>query len=297
MNKATLKENRKHGDPVYPVSTYDIHVASDEPLLDLHWHDELELLLVTEGQAVFRVDVHDYEVKAGEAIFVNSGELHSGYVAGSSACSFEAVVFHAELLGGGAIDIVHDQYIQPLMRKNYTVPVHITGQTGEGRDILGMLNSLFAVNRSKSPVYELTTKGLLCLILSKLLLLGVPGDLGKKARTGSYRIDRLKKVIQYIEQHYPEPILLKELAGQVSMSEAYFCRFFKNITTKSPVSYINDYRVQQAALLLRQTDKKVMEVALDVGFNNLSYFNTMFKQRFGCTPVTYRKREQDTEPL
>ncbi|WP_199614200.1 AraC family transcriptional regulator [Paenibacillus alkalitolerans] len=291
MNKATLKENRIHGDPVYPVSVYPITCPPEEPLLDLHWHDELEFLLVTEGKALFRVDVSNYEVQAGEAIFVNAGELHSGYVVGEKPCSFLAVVFHPDLLGAGSVDIVQDRYIQPLVQHKYNVPVHITRNTEPERDVLSMLYQLFDANQNKQNAHELTTKGLLYLSLSKLLMLGKPVQRESKLGAGNHNIDRLKTIVEYIENRYSEQIQLQDLAGLASMSESYFCRFFKKITTKSPIEYINQYRVQQAAFMLKKSDKKIMEIALDVGFNNVSYFNTVFKQRFGCTPAAYRKRD------
>ncbi|MFC4103979.1 AraC family transcriptional regulator [Paenibacillus xanthanilyticus] len=297
MDRATLKESRVHGHALYPLSIYPIDCPPDQPLLDLHWHDELELLLVTSGKAVFRVDVTDYEVHAGEAIFVASGDLHSGYVKGESACAFVAVVFHPDLLGGGTIDLTQEQYIQPIVRKKWSVPVHLTREDPLAADVLGMMEQLIALNTDRPPVYELTTRGLLLMIMAKLYRLGTPAT-GERNRPQSddYRTERLKIVLHYIHEHYAEPVKLGDLAAQVAMSEAYFCRFFKSITAKSPLEYVNQYRVRQAALLLRETDKKTMEIALDVGFNNLSYFIGVFKQHYGMTPVAYRKRQQVREP-
>ncbi len=292
MNKALLKEERKHGDPAYPVSVYHITCPPEEPLLDLHWHDELEFLLVTEGQAVFRVEMADYTVRAGEAIFVNSGELHSGYVLGDAPCSFAAVVFHADLLGKGMIDRLHDQYILPLLQRNIRPPVHLHAAYNSGHaGLLSQLSLLFESNRKRELGYELSTKGLLYLAIVNLLQSADPVQHDQRGDSGQLRTDRLKAAVEYIEQHYTEQIQLRELAELVSMSESYFCRYFKRITTKSPIEYINHYRIQQAAAMLRHTDKKIMDVALDVGFNNLSYFNVVFKQRFSCSPAAYRKRE------
>jgi AraC-like DNA-binding protein len=105
-------------------------------------------------------------------------------------------------------------------------------------------------------------------------------------------MNRLKRVIGSIEERFDESITLGELAGLAQMSESYFCRFFKRITTKTPIEYINAYRIQRAALMLRQPDRKIMEIAMDVGFNNLNYFNTVFRKRYGCTPSEYRRRAQ-----
>jgi len=152
-----------------------------------------------------------------------------------------------------------------------------------------LLEQIIKANRNLQLASELAIKGNLYCIASLLLNLGGP-TIRSKQEQESYRMDRLKSVIEFIEQNYSEPISLQQLASHARMSESYFCRFFKKVTTKSPIEYMNSYRVQLAANRLRQSDAKIMEVALDVGFNSLSYFNTVFRQRFGCTPSDYRKR-------
>lgn len=289
MNKSTLKEERRHGTPVYPVSLYEITCSPDHPLLDLHWHDELEFLLVTEGRASFRVDANDYELNAGEAIFVNSGLLHSGSVVGDEPCSFVAVVFHPSLFGNGSIDYLFDQYIVPIIQETLRLPVHLRRRSEPETELLDTLYRMAKANRDKRLASEMEIKGLLFYCLSRMLVLSEPTS-GPRREQDGYRIERLKAVIAHIERHYAEPITLQQLAGIACMSESYFCRFFKKITTKSPVEYMNGYRVQQAAARLRSTDDKMMEIALDVGFNSLSYFNVVFRGRYGCTPSEYRKR-------
>ncbi|WP_309120972.1 AraC family transcriptional regulator [Paenibacillus sp.] len=285
MNKATLKENRVHGEPVYPVSTYRFSCGPEEPLMDLHWHDELEFLLLVEGAAAFRVDTTDFELRAGEAMFVNSGELHSGRVLGDEPVTFLAVVFGADLFGD-VREKVYDRYIFPLVQRNYVVPTKIGRETAAERDIARLLRELFEANESEAPMRELTTKGLLHLCVSKLLALG--GE-HRRDEPADGRIERLKTVIEYIEARCEETIALRDLAGLAGMSESYFCRFFKKITAKTPVEYVNSVRIQRAAELLRRTDRKIMTIALEVGFSNLNHFNGEFKRRFGCTPSDYRK--------
>ncbi|HEX7057735.1 MAG TPA: AraC family transcriptional regulator [Bacilli bacterium] len=290
MRKSLLKERRTHGTPQYPVSIYAIDCPASEPLLDLHWHEELEFLLVTEGEAVFRVDLRDYALKAGEAIFVNSGMLHSGQVRGTKACSFKAVVFHPQLFNSSAIDAAFEKYILPIIRKERLAPVHLSADTVSGAELLDLLGAIFTANANAAPACELITKGLLHLAMGKLFQLGKPSGRSAHAPALSGKLDRLKNVLTYIENHFQEPIRLRDLAAIVSMSEAHFCRFFKEITNKTPIEFINRHRVQQAARLLQETNLKITSVALDVGYNNPSYFINMFKRFYGCTPHDYRRR-------
>ncbi|WP_168121169.1 AraC family transcriptional regulator [Paenibacillus sp. HB172176] len=288
MNKDLLKENRVHGSLSYPLSFYAITCPADTPLLDLHWHEELELLLLTEGKARFRVDSAEYDLAAGEAIFINTGELHAGEKLGEQPCSFVAIVLHPQMFKSSAVDLIHDQYIIPLLQKKYQVPVHLNGERGS--EVTGLLRELIALNEEKPPAFELLAKGLLSIAIAKLLQLGEPAEQANKADAGTYNIERLKTVLTYIEAHYKEPIALAQLAKLLAMSESYFCRFFKSMTKESPVAYMNAYRLQKAAYLLLTSNKNVMEVALDTGFKHMSYFNTVFKQRYGCSPSAYRSK-------
>jgi AraC-like DNA-binding protein/quercetin dioxygenase-like cupin family protein len=289
MDRALLKEARRHGSPAFPVRMYHFQCPPDQPLLDLHWHEELEFFMVTKGRAVLRVGAEDYEVSAGDAVFVASGELHSGSVAGKDAVAFSAAVFHADLLSGSAPDELRQRYILPLLERKYEVPVLLDRRNGDSAALLDMLKQLFEIDRMRPFGYELAVRGMLQTCVSLLLRMASRPEPARRAGSAQ-RTARIKEALEYIERHYAEPIRLAELASAVSMSEAYFCRFFKRITASTPVEYINLYRVRQAAILLRTTDMKIMEIALEVGFRNLGYFNAVFRQRFGCTPTEYRQR-------
>ncbi|MDD9268993.1 helix-turn-helix domain-containing protein [Paenibacillus sp. GCM10023248] len=292
MQQAHLKEDRVHGDPLYPIRVYEIHCQPGEELLELHWHDELEFLMLTQGSAVFRVSMDEYELKAGEAIFVNAGQLHSGLIAGDEACSFKAVVFHADMLGGERFDLVWEKYIHPLIQQKYGIPVHIRNRLSEERELLELLQQVFDLNLNERPLYELSTKAHLHMLIAKLLTLGGPSLTVQSPPVNPTHIDRIKRIIEYIQANYSLPIRLEELAALVSFSESYFCRYFKGFTGKSPLEYLNQVRAQRAASLLKDTDKKITEISLDVGFNTLSYFIGVFKAHFGYTPSEYRKRER-----
>lgn len=289
MQQAHLKEDRIHGDPLYPIRVYEICCQPGEELLELHWHDELELLMLTKGKAVFRVSMDDYELEAGNAIFVNAGQLHSGYIASDEECCFTAVVFHPDIVGGGRFDLVREKYITPLIQQKYVIPALIPRDSAEETELLELLQQVFDLNLNEKPLYELYTKGLLQLIISKLIMLGGPAFRELPPAVSPTHIDRLKLIIEYIQSNYSGSIRLEDLASLVSFSESYFCRYFKNFTGKSPLGYLNQVRAQRAAFLLKDTDKKITEISLDVGFNTLSYFIGVFKAHFGCTPSEYRR--------
>ena len=80
------------------------------------------------------------------------------------------------------------------------------------------------------------------------------------------------------------------LSGDVvNMSETGLSRLFRSITGLSCIDYVIEYRLTKARGLLRTTDKPIIEIAFDTGFNNISYFNRTFKKHFHQTPTEFRK--------
>ena len=82
---------------------------------------------------------------------------------------------------------------------------------------------------------------------------------------------------------------MQDLASQVNMNDQYFCRFFKRSIGKTPIDYINDYRLNKVIRLLETGDAPVTEICLECGFNNMGNFQRLFKRKTGITPLQYRK--------
>ncbi|NHN31810.1 AraC family transcriptional regulator [Paenibacillus agricola] len=291
----TLKENRIHGHPMYPVSVYQLECAAGEPILECHWHEELEFIKVTSGKATFQVGADRYEVSEGQAIFIQSGDIHAGYPIELEipvSCSYDALVFRADFLASSMYDAVQEQFLDPLLQRQLAPPVHLTGAADWEQAVLSLLGEIIRSNVEAAPLHELTTKAQLYLIFSQLF----GHAAGQAPHSGAYanreKAGRLKTVLHYIHEHYQEPIRLKELAIQANMSEGHFCRFFRDMMRKSPIDYVNRYRTQQAAKQLEQSDQQIAAIALDAGFDNISYFISVFKQHTGHTPSYYRKKRQ-----
>lgn len=106
------------------------------------------------------------------------------------------------------------------------------------------------------------------------------------------RVEELKTILTYIKENYKEKIYIHDLAEQVNMNAQYFCRFFKKSIGRSPMEYINDYRLKQSIKLLEETDLAVTEVCLECGYNNLGNFMRAFKNYTGTTPLKYRRQSQ-----
>lgn len=104
------------------------------------------------------------------------------------------------------------------------------------------------------------------------------GDLGEKA-------------VAYVEEHFREPITLKDVAGACYVNAAYLGRCFQKTTGTSFRQYLTNLRMEEAKRLLMRTDKKVYEIAEEAGFGESKYFVMKFTESMGCTPAEYRKQD------
>lgn len=284
-----LKEDREHGDIMFPLAAYWIELPAGAHVLDTHWHEEAEFFLLLEGEILFQVDTDYFPLHPGEAVFIESGDIHAAYVLKETPCRFCALVFHPVLLASAQYDTIQQTVILPLQEKRQSFPRHITSSVPWQGELLQHLERMMEAYDHKMPGFESFMKGTLLIMLSQIALPGRSVNHSQSEGADTTKIDRLKKVILYIQDNYQEPIRTRDLSELIPMSEGQFCRFFKSMTRKTPVDYINSYRVRQAAALLQQSDRKISDIAMDVGFDNVSYFIKVFRKAMKCSPSEFRK--------
>ena len=142
----------------------------------------------------------------------------------------------------------------------------------------------------EQPGYEFITTGLLWqfigIILQKRLYTAPHTNENKTTK----RAQQMKNVLRRIRKDYAKPLTLEDLAAETTMAPKYFCRVFHQITGRTPINYLNYYRVECAAELLRSTDDSITEIAFACGFNDSCYFSKTFFRYKGVNPKEYRRK-------
>jgi AraC-like DNA-binding protein len=98
------------------------------------------------------------------------------------------------------------------------------------------------------------------------------------------------RAVDYIKANYHKRLTLHEISHYAGMSKYHFCRTFKTLTAHTVINYINSLRIKKAKEFLEESVLSITEISLQVGFNTISHFNTVFKRMVGITPSTYRKK-------
>lgn len=103
--------------------------------------------------------------------------------------------------------------------------------------------------------------------------------------------ERMKRMLEFIQENYGEALTAPQIAAAASLSVSECLRCFKNTIGMTPGRYLNQYRLQAAAGLLRETGGRISDIALACGFQETSYFARVFRESMGVTPSEYRKKE------
>ena len=281
---AALYENKQHGEKWFPFDIYPCTIPKDFPQVALHWQNSMELVFVKKGTGMVYVDLDPFTARAGDIFVFVPGMLHSLSQYPGEAMEYENIIFDVELLGGSS-DLCYQRYLLPLQSGRLPLPSRLAPGHPCYDIALEHLRRLEKVNRERMLGYELQVKGLLLSLLSLLVSQsdGVPPSDNTDTR-------RLKTILQYVTMHYTETLPVAEAAAVCQCSPSHFMRWFKQMTGQGFTEYLNAYRLNTAAELLRTTDDTVLAVAEQTGFKNLSYFNRAFKTHYGLTPKEYRRR-------
>lgn len=285
----TLRETVRHGNSDYPFAYYPENIWQfDFHRIDWHWHHDLEFFLVAEGTAFCLVGTNKIELHKGYGIFVNSGILHR-YEAQCSTFT-PNVVFSPNLLAPEK-SLIYEKYISPVINSSVLYQILNPDITWQNH-ILQTLSQIFDLQETE-PDNELCTIQLLFQIwniLFKNLILNY--DFGNIHRL-NHKQARLQTMMQYIHDHYMEEITLEMIAASASISKSGALNIFQSSIHISPVAYLIQYRLAQAAEQLYATQKSVSSIAEEAGFTNSGYFCRKFRQHYHMSPNEYRRKKME----
>lgn len=282
--EAALRENARHGDPFFPFQRYSTSFHSLAPALSMHWHPEMEFTKITEGSAVYSIDLQEYDVSAGDFLCIQPGILHAAQIHPQGRMTSDTFVFHLNLLGNSYADICTLRYLTPLADGSLCLPQVLSKDSPlypAAEQIFSGLSSAYA---EKAFGYELEIKSLLFTLLRSLLSYAE----GRRTEQTANHIQRLKLIFDYIQEHYAEEISIEKIAALCCVSPSHFMHFFKEKSGTAFGRYLTQYRLRQSALLLRQ-NADIAETAYACGFNNLSYFYKRFREYYHMTPREFQK--------
>ena len=278
------KEISVHGSVAFPATCYedDMRVTS----VPLHWHDEFEYIIAVEGVVTLNLNARQVTLGEGEAVFINSGCLHSVRT-GPGEGVLRSLLVLPKLIGGSRDCSIWEKLITPFSSEAAPSYVLLKDPSDWQQSLAEAMLQAWDVIAGEAYDYENEARFLISRAL-RILVDHLPQADGTAAPNAPL-IKRTKKLLSYIEAHYMEDISNQDLMALCDCCEHVLLKSFHDVMGTSPARYLLRYRLEKSAQLLSSTKEKSCAIASACGFRDSSYFAKMFKRTYGMTPQEYRR--------
>lgn len=269
-HKASIFENNKLPNLLYMANTEEMKTYLPRML---HKHnDHLEIVFIVKGEGTHLIGGKKYHTKAGDILIFNPGVIHD------EAAQIDS---NMEVYCCG-INRLHIKGMDKNCLFEPEDPAVIF--SGKRQEIIRhILDIMFFHIKGKYG----NTDELCCYLLSSLLtiLVELPRDVNP-FQLNKYSL--MGKVRLFLEQNFSQELALQDIADRFKISPYYLSRRFKEETDFSPIQYLNRLRLGEAQSLLITSHLSVTQIANEVGYENISYFSTLFTKTVGLSPSAYR---------
>ena len=288
LTDENMMETIQHGSKEYPFHFYyDNLELFDFHCIEWHWHTEFELVYVETGTVYFGISDKQFALSEGQGVFINSKILHRYFSQGN------AIVPNFVLMPyfiAAQDSLIYQKYVLPIMASPMDYQIFSQDIPWQAQ-ALSLMREITAAQEKASDV-ELVNSYLIQKIWHILYQNTDVEHMGKKENYSASSQARLQLMMQYIHQDFAYNISLSDIADQAKVSKSTALNLFQRYLGISPVTYLINYRLQEAAKLLASTEKKVTVISKDTGFDSVDYFCKAFKKYYKLTPTEYRKKAQ-----
>ena len=268
----------------YPLMLNCFQFSIEHPFTP-NYHDYYEITFIYKGVGAFRIENEEYKVKQGDIIIIGENQMHQLSASHKNPLVVICIYFLPYIVFKSGNGLFDSDYIRIFYDINC-----IYGKNINTDAILELIKKLYLVNKEQKKYFQIESKIYLHEILLFLLKNTdkISTSNNKQYKRMSLKINRLKGVFKLIEEHYQERITLDKTASIACMSRSHFCRFFKEVTGYTLTQYLHRLRIDKSKDLLLRSNLSIIEIAYEVGFENLSYFYKIFLKLTHITPRNFR---------
>ena len=226
----TNRELCEHGTVGFPMTVnHDDLWAFEGKSVPIHWHNDLEISLPREGEAIYQVYQKSYTVRPGDVLLLNRNVPHSCHSSNNSHARYSTFLARPDFIYGEYGSDVERRCFRPFLQNSAVPCILLTSESSCTRTVIQKLNETEALFDQKTFCYELKIKGLLCEIFG-MILCEHQNDLAKFIPANQLELERLEQMLDYLNTHFESVISLQELADQIHLSREVCCRLFKKMT-------------------------------------------------------------------
>jgi AraC-like DNA-binding protein len=256
------------------------------PQFETNWHkhEECELILITAGHGTVMIGDYIGEYKIGDVYFI-AGNLPHWFKKQDNKMIGAALVIHFKpgIFGEAFLQLPEIKQLGHLLRKNDGIQL----QEKLKKEISTMIMEMESL-KGYQRIF------LLLQCLYKISSSPATITLTQNFSSANTSINpAIEKIIDFSFKRYLTPVTLQQVAAVANMSIPTFCRFFKKNIKKTYFDFIQDLRISHACKLLTNTNKPVLEICYESGYNSWAHFSKQFKHVKEITPSQYRRRMYD----
>lgn len=269
-------------------------VKSIERFQDPSWsmepnrHDFFEMVYVKKGNAVFEIAGQPVPIGPNDIVIIKPNQKHKLIVKSEAGCEFIVLSFgFTSQKNTEFSEVPLEDFLNFVNSKESGA--FITLKVSQKNDIITLLNRILKERDSTDIGSEFLTR-LMVLELFVLISRALKMEWENSIKFKSPKLKELIEIsVNYINNNFERDISLGDIARFVFLSPSYFTRAFKDEMGISPINYLLKVRIERSKELLAETDTKISNIALNVGFSNQQRFNEIFKKYTKSTPLQYRK--------
>lgn len=284
MKYLDYKEQRQQGTFNFPIAFYHEVPHSPRYYMPYHWHRHYEIIRIISGAFHLTLNNDTRIYHEGDVIFITDGTLHGGNPQ-DHTCVYDCIVFDLQILlqdNHACSKNIHD-----IMDHKITIHNLLSERSPA---VLPIVDNLTLALSGKKTGYEFMTQGYLYQLIGTILEEHLYEEDVKDIKAARH-LNSIKNVLAYIAENYDSSISLDNLAKIAGMNPKYFCQYFRSMTERTPIDYLNYYRIECACEMLSTKDISIKETAISCGFNDESYFIKTFHKYKGITPKQFMKAE------
>lgn len=268
---------------------YDCASAPYSSLFPLHWHEHFEMISIHEGELEIDIENEKYIYREGEIAVINPNYLHDG-VRFTKGTKLYCLMVDMNLFRSRFSEMAEESFITPLINGKISFQPKISGDEA----LNDLMKKCYRIFTGEEYAFQLLLKSLMFELFYRLFRSYVQENNVDQSRPAvSVGRERVNAILEYINEHYAEKIMLDDLVSVVHINKFYICKIFQQCTGKTVLNYINVVRVQKAVERLISTNESVTNIAFAVGFQDLNYFSRIFKSVMGVSPTDIRRKYRD----
>lgn len=287
------REMKRHGGYAFPLLVSRESITDYEfSTFSWHWHPEIELTLVEEGEMIYQINGAVYHLKKGNVLFGNANALHSGHAIEKNICRYISITFDPRLLYGFEGSLYQKKYVEPLVDDYDCSSLCFDGSAEWHNEIRRKMEEMIVLWDRGEDFYELRMQ--IALEEIWLQLLEHQEDFGSGNTAILPReLVRLKQILGFVHENYNQKITLDAIARSVHICKSECCRFFKKHMRESLFEYLQRYRVEKSLPYLENPEYTITETAYSSGFSDAGYYSKVFRKYMGRSPREYIKMLQE----